>query len=387
MALPASNGMKLEDLKVAIVADWLTNRGGAEQVVLELVDIFPQADIFTSVFKAKLFPELKNRQVYTSFLQTMPFGAKHQLWPTLRPKAIEQLDLDNYDLVISSSSAEAKGVITKPETLHICYCHTPTRYYWSHYHYYLRHPEYGMLNPLVSFMMPKLIHNLRLWDRVAADRVDRFIANSHHVALRIRKYYEADAEVIYPPVDSERFSISPRPEDYYLIVGRQTGYKRTDIAIEAFNQLGLPLKIIGSGPALRQWILRAGRNIKFLGQLSNEEVASYMSRCRALIFPQEEDAGIVPLEAMASGRPVIAYRAGGALETVVPNMTGIFFDHKSAPSLIEAIKKFKNIQWKPKIIREHALKFDRKIFQRTLKNFIQRAYNEYQLTQKINYKF
>ncbi|MBU1083082.1 glycosyltransferase, partial [Patescibacteria group bacterium] len=218
--------MKFEDLKVAIVADWLTSRGGAERVVLEFADIFPDADIFASVFKRKQFPELAKRKVYTSFLQTMPLGTKHQLWPTLRPKAMEQLNLDAYDLVISSSSAEAKGIITKPETLHICYCHTPTRYYWSHYHYYLRHPEYGLFNPIVQYVMPKFIHHLRLWDRVAADRVDKFIANSHHIATRIKKYYEADAVVIYPPVDSERFAIDPNPEDYFLIVGRQTGYKR-----------------------------------------------------------------------------------------------------------------------------------------------------------------
>lgn len=379
--------MKLEDLKVALVADWLTSRGGAERVVLELADIFPQADIFTSVYKAKLFPELKQRNVYTSFLQAMPFGTKHQLWPTLRPKAIEQLNLDDYDLVISSSSAEAKGIITKPETLHICYCHTPTRYYWSHYHYYLRHPEYGTLNPIVHYFMPKLIHNLRLWDRVAADRVDKFIANSRHIATRIKKYYEADAEVIYPPVDSDRFEISSKVEDYFLIVGRQTGYKRTDIAIEAFNQLKLPLHVIGTGPALKGWMLKAGPTIKFLGRLSDKEVSAQMSRCQALIFPQEEDAGIVPLEAMASGRPVIAYRSGGAMETVVSNVTGIFFNHQSAPSLIEAIKAFKDVKWKPKLIREHALKFDKRVFQKAIKNFVQKAYSEYILAQKINPKF
>lgn len=378
--------MKLEDLKIAIVADWLTSRGGAERVVLDLAEVFPQADIFTSVYKAKLFPELRERQVYTSFLQTMPFGAKHQLWPTLRPKAMEQLNLDDYDLVISSSSAEAKGVITKPETLHICYCHTPTRYYWSHYHYYLRHPEYGVLNPIVHYFMPKLIHHLRLWDRVAADRVDKFIANSRHVAMRIKKYYEADADVIYPPVDGDRFEISPIASDYYLIVGRQTGYKRTDIAIEAFNQLKLPLRVIGTGPALKSWMLKAGPTIKFLGRLSDREVAEQMAKCQALIFPQEEDAGIVPLEAMACGRPVIAYRGGGAMETIVPNITGVFFDHQSATSLIEAVKTFTDIKWKPKLIREHALKFDKKVFQREMKNFAQKAYSEYELAQKINPK-
>ena len=368
---------KFEDLKIAIVADWLTARGGAEKVVLALTDIFPQADIFTSVFKSKAFPELSKKRVYTSFLQNMFLGKKHQMWPHLRPRAFEQLDLDNYDIVISSASAEAKGVITKPETFHVCYCHTPTRYYWSHYHYYLNNPEYGILNPLVRFLMPRMIHRLRLWDRVAADRVDAFIANSKTTASRIAKYYETESTVIYPPVDAHRFSISQEVDDYYLIVGRQTGYKRTDIAIEAFNHLGLPLKIIGSGPALRKWMLKARRNIEFLGRVSDEEVGQYMSRCQALIFPQEEDAGIVPLEVMASGRPVIAYRAGGATETVLDGVTGIFFADQTPKSLVEALHKFQKMKWKPQVIREHALKFDISIFRRQIKNFIQKNWQEY----------
>lgn len=368
---------KFEDLKIAIVADWLTARGGAEKVVLALTDIFPQADIFTSVFKPKTFPELSKKRVYTSFLQNMFLGKKHQMWPHLRPRAFEQLDLDNYDIVVSSASAEAKGIITKPETFHVCYCHTPIRYYWSHYHYYLNNPEYGILNPLVRFLMPRMIHRLRLWDRVAADRVDAFIANSKTTASRIAKYYEMESTVIYPPVDAHRFSISQEVDDYYLIVGRQTGYKRTDVAIEAFNHLGLPLKIIGSGPALRQWMLKARHNIEFLGRVSDKEVGQYMSRCQALVFPQEEDAGIVPLEVMASGRPVIAYKAGGATETVIDGVTGIFFADQTPKSLVEALHKFQKMKWKPQVIREHALKFDISIFRRQIKNFVKKNWQEY----------
>jgi len=368
---------KLEDLKIAIVADWLTNQAGAERVVLTLADLFPNADIYTSVFKAKAFPELKDRHVYTSFLQTMPFGRRHQLWPTLRPRAFEELNLDNYDIVISSASAEAKGVITKPETLHICYCHTPTRYYWSHYHYYLEHPEYGPLNPIVKWVMPKLIHNLRLWDRVAADRVDVFIANSKTTAARIRKYYEANSTVIYPPIDTHRFNISREADDYYLIVGRQTGYKRTDIAIEAFNRLGWPLKIVGSGPMLKKWMMKAKRNVEFLGRVTDEEVAQLMSRAQALIFPGEEDAGIVPLEAMASGRPVIAYAKGGSTETIVDGKTGLFFKEQTAASLLAAVKKHSQTTWRPSAIREHALQFDTSIFRRKIKNFVNQYYEEY----------
>jgi len=370
-------------LKVAIVADWLTSRGGAERVVLTLAEIFPQADIFTSVYNSKLFPELKNRTVKTSFLQNMFLGRRHQLWPHLRPRAFEQLNLDNYDLVISSASAEAKGIITKPETLHICYCHTPTRYYWSHYHYYLSHPEFGLFNPIVKFLMPKMIHELRLWDRVAADRVDAFIANSRTTADRIKKYYEAPSTVIYPPVDAHRFKINEKPDKYFLVVGRQTGYKRTDIAIDAFNYLKLPLKVIGTGPALRSWMLKAGKNIEFLGKVSDEEVAKYMSRCRGLIFPQEEDAGIVPLEVMACGRPVIAYRAGGATETVLDSVTGLFFDRQDPKSLIKTVKEFETINWEPEKIRTHSLRFDTDEFKRKIKQFAEKAWAEHKKTYEI----
>jgi glycosyltransferase involved in cell wall biosynthesis len=368
---------KLEDLKIAIVADWLTNRAGAERVVVTLADLFPNADIYTSVFKPKIFPELKDRNVYTSFLQTMPFGRRHQLWPTLRPRAFEELNLDDYDIVISSASAEAKGVITKPETLHICYCHTPTRYYWSHYHYYLEHPEYGPLNPIIRWIMPKLIHNLRLWDRVAADRVDVFVANSKTTAARIRKYYEANSTVIYPPVDTHRFGVSREVGDYYLIVGRQTGYKRTDIAIEAFNRLGWPLKIVGTGPMLKKWMMKSRRNIEFLGRVGDSEVAQLMSQAQALIFPGEEDAGIVPLEAMASGRPVIAYARGGATETIIEGKTGLFFGEQTAAALMAAVKKHSQITWHPNAIKEHALQFDTTVFRRKIKNFVNQYYEEY----------
>lgn len=367
----------ISECKIAIVADWLTSRGGAERVVLALSELFPQADIFTSVYKPELFPELARRKVITSFLQTMPGGKKHQLWPTLRPLAFELLNLDDYDIVLSSASAEAKGVITKPETLHICYCHTPTRYYWSHYHYYLQHPEFGMFNPIVSWLMPKLIHRLRLWDRVAADRVDVFLANSQITRRRIKKYYEHDATVIYPPVTVGRFNPSADIGDYFLIVGRQTAYKRTDLAIAAFNKLGLPLKVIGTGPALKKWMLGARKNIQFLGRVSDVEVAKYLSHAQALIMPQEEDAGIVPLEAMAAGRPVIAYRGGGALETVVDNKTGIFFDEQTVPKLVAAVQQFQTQQWNPATIRAQAEKFDVKVFQQKIKTFIEKAYAEH----------
>ena len=320
---------------------------------------------------------MARRKVITSFLQTMPLGKKHQLWPTLRPLAFELLNLDDYDIVISSASAEAKGVLTKPETLHVCYCHTPTRYYWSHYHYYLQHPEFGWLNPAVRFVIPNLIHKLRLWDRVAADRVDVFLANSRTTQSRIKKYYERESTVIHPPVDTARFSIAEDIEDYYLIVGRQTAYKRTDLAIAAFNSLKLPLKVIGTGPALKQWMLEAKNNISFLGRLSDAEVAHYLSHCRALIMPQEEDAGIVPLEASASGRPVVAYRGGGALDTIIDGKTGIFFNQQTPAALAEAVIKSQAVAWQPEIIRQHAKKFDKANFQNKIKEFIDKSYQDH----------
>jgi len=368
---------EITDCKIAIVADWLTGRGGAERVVLALADLFPTADIFTSVYRPEIFPELTKRKVTTSFLQTMPLGKKHQLWSTLRPLAFELLNLDNYDIVISSAHAEAKGIITKPETLHICYCHTPTRYYWSHYHYYLQHPEFGALNPLANWIMPKFIHHLRLWDRVAADRVDVFIANSETTQQRIAKYYAHASQVIYPPVSADRFKLSDQIGNYYLIVGRQTAYKRTDLAIAAFNYLKLPLKVIGTGPALKKWMLKARENIEFLGRLSDAEVANYLSHCQALVMPQEEDAGIVPLEAMASGRPVIAYRGGGAMETILEGKTGMFFDQQTPQSLIEAVQEFAQKQWEPEVILRQAQKFDLPVFQKKIFDFVQAAYAEH----------
>lgn len=374
-----NEGSQLNKLRVAIVADWLTSRGGAERVILLLAEMFPQADIYTSVFKAKNFPELADRRVMTSALQNSPLRYKQQLFPTLRPQVFENFNLDDYDLVLSSAHAEAKGVLTKPETLHICYCHTPTRYYWSHYHEYLQAPQLGLLSPLIKAVMPRLVHRLRLWDRVAADRVDLFIANSHNTARRIKKYYERDSHVIYPPVDYERFQGDGGSGDYYLIVGRQIEYKHSDIAVMAFNELGLPLKIIGEGPELpRLKRLIKSDKIELLGRLTDEQTTRYFQNCKALLFPQEEDFGIVPLEAMAAGKPVIAYRAGGALETVVDGQTGLFFDEQTSASLCSAVRRFEQMTFSPEVAKAHARKFDNGEFKHQMREFIQTAWQQYQ---------
>jgi len=300
------------------------------------------------------------------------------MFPQLRAIAFEQFDLSKYDVVISNGHAEAKGVITKPETLHICYCHTPIRYYWSNYHDYIRNPRYGVLNPLVKLGMPYLINYLRMWDSVAADRVDYFIANSKYVAKRIKKYYRRDATVIYPPVDTARFKPASKVKDYYFAAGRLIPYKQFDLIVEAFNDLGLPLKIAGSGPELKKLKKMAKPNVEILGYVSDEELEKLYAEAKVFIFPQEEDFGIAPVEAMACGRPVIAYGKGGALETVKKGVTGIFFKEQTPQCLINTIRKFDPDVFQPTKIRQHALNFDTKVFQRKIKNFVKEKYQEYQ---------
>lgn len=365
---------KLDELKVAIVADWLNSRGGAERVVLLIAEMFPKADIYTSVFNESAFPELKNRNVYTTYLQNLPLRFKHQLFATLRPKAFESLNLDKYDLVISSAHAEAKGVLTKPETLHISYCHTPTRYLWSHYHEYLAQNQFGLLDPIFKSFMPSLIHNLRIWDRVAADRVDVFVANSFNTQKRIKKYYERKSEVVHAPVDFGRFNRTQQQMgDFYLVVGRQIAYKRTDVVIEAMNRLNKPLKIIGTGPELEKLkAMSKSDKIEFLESPSDEKVTEYFANCKALIFPQEEDFGIVPLEAMAAGKAVIAYGKGGALETVIDGKTGTFFAEQTPESLVEAIQKFEGMRIKPEDCREQAQSFDNSVFKQKMRAVIEK---------------
>ncbi len=364
---------KLQGLKVAIVADWLTDRGGAERVILALADIFPQADIFTSVYKAEAFPELSNRKVITTYLQKWPLKFKHQLFPTLRPKAFESLNLDEYDLVISSASAESKGVLTQPSTLHICYCHTPTRYFWSHYHEYLKAKQFGILDPIAKLFIPSMIHNLREWDRVAADRVDFFIANSRHTQNRIRKYYNMDSTVINPPVDFSRFSGEAQVGDYYLVLGRQMPYKRTDLVVEAFSSLPVKLKIVGDGSEMEKLKKMASgkENIEFLGRISDSDTTKVVLGCKAVIFPQEEDFGIVPLEAMSAGKPVIAFSKGGALETVIDGQTGILFPEQSATSLTKAIHQFEQTSFSSEVCRERAKQFDLSVFKQKIIEFVE----------------
>ncbi len=366
-------------MRIAFVHDWLTNLAGAEQVLLAMHELYPKAPIYTSVYRPEKFPRLKNTKIISSFLQKIPFAkSKHQMFPHLRPLAFENFDLSKYDIVISDSHAEAKGVITKPGTLHICYCHTPIRYYWSDYHEYIKNPRYGILNPLVKLVMPYLINYLRIWDRAAADRVDYFIANSQFVANRIKKYYGWKAEVIYPPVNVSKFKPAKKIKDYYFAFGRLIPYKKFDLIVKAFNDLGLPLKIAGIGSELKKLKKMAKKNIEFLGYVSDEELATLYAEAKAFIFPTEEDFGITPVEAMASGRPVIAYNRGGARETVKPGISGVFFTEQTPQCLINAIRKFNPNVFNPNKIRQYSLQFDKKIFQQKIKKFIEEKYCEHQ---------
>ena len=371
-------------MRVALVHDYLNQYGGGEKVLEVFAEIFPDAPIYTLIYDNKITDKiLPGREIRASFLQKIPFiKSHHRFFPPLMPLAVEKLDLSDYDMVISDSAAFSKGVITKPGALHICYCHTPTRYAWDDSHKYVK--EFSMPS-LAKIFVPFFMNYLRLWDREATYRVDKFICNSNFVAQRIKKYYRQKAEVIYPPVDGDFFTpvdpakspLATNEASYYLMVGRLLVYKRFDIAIEAFNKLELPLKIIGTGPEMKKIKRMANWNIEFLGEMRGEKLKEYYQNCQALIFPQEEDFGIVALEAMACGRPVIAYRGGGALESVKEGETGVFFNEQTANSLAEAVKKFDPSKFNPKLIRQHALKFDKQIFKKKIKDFIEKSYHDY----------
>jgi glycosyltransferase involved in cell wall biosynthesis len=359
-------------MKVAIVHDWLTNQGGGERVVLALHRAFPDAPIYTSVFAESKLSQFTNLDIRTSFLQNWPLAkTKHQLFPMLRTLAFESFDFSGYDVVITSSSAEAKGVITGTNTLHICYCHTPTRYYWSDYSKYKDQTGMGILSPIVRLIMPWAVLRMRLWDYTAAWRVDQFIANSNYVKQRIRKYYRRDATVINPPIDISRFKVNEGVRRGFLVVSRLIPYKRVDIAVQACRNLDLPLTIIGDGSELAMLKTMGGPKTVFKGHLSDKDTAEEYSKAEALLFCSEEDFGLVPLEAMSCGTPVIAYGKGGALETVVEGKTGMFFMEQTAESLTKCLKSFKNSTYNPQTIRVYAEGFDEAVFIKKIKKFVE----------------
>src|SRR2546427_2644190 len=353
-------------MKVALVHDYLNQMGEAESVVITFHEIFPDAPIYTSIYDPqRVDPAFQKMDIRTSFMQKLPMVTKHhQPYLPFYPFAMESLDLRGYDLVLSSSSAFGKGVITRPETMHICYCHTPMRWCWN----YDEYVERERLGRVSRSILPFLMTGLRVWDQMSATRVDHFIANSPVVADRIQKYYRREAVVIPPPVEASRFTFDPTimPDEYFLIVSRFMPYKRIDLAIEACNRLQLPLVIIGSGRDENRLKSIAGPTIRFMGRLSDEEVLYYYAHCRAFILPGEEDFGITPLEAQASGRPVIAYAAGGALASVIESVTGTFFQKQTVESLVEVLESFDERRYDPQIIRNHALEFDKPRFHRRI---------------------
>ena len=377
--------IELSSLRVAIVHYWFVARAGGERVVEALAEIFPQADIFSLVVDPEILaPELQKRTIHGSFLQRIPGARKfHRHLFFLYPLALEQFDLSSYDLVISSESGSAKGVITSTKTCHVCYCHSPMRYIWDMYPAYRR-----AMKPLTKAVFTLASHYMRLWDYTSAARVDYFVANSRFIASRIRKCYGRESVVIHPPVDTGDGSELASPGDTYLAVGRMVDYKRFDLAVEVCTRLKRQLIVIGEGPEYKSLKRIAGPTIRFLGKVSDAELRENLAKCRALLFPGEEDFGIVPVEAQSLGRPVIAYASGGALETVrgvahgatkVGDATGVFFTEQSVASLEEAILKYESMQsqFDPQVIREHALQFDREIFKGKIQDFARASLSDF----------
>jgi glycosyltransferase involved in cell wall biosynthesis len=355
-------------MKVAIVADWMSNVGGGGRVLAHLHEMYPDAPIYTSISDpSRLPPEMREWDIRTSFLQRVPFARRrYQAFLPLMPLAFEQFDLREYDLVISTSSACAKGVITGPEAVHVCYCYTPCRYIWDLYHDYTRDLPF-------RWAIAPVAHWLRLWDRLSSDRVDHFVAISHEVSRRIRRHYRREAEVVYPPVDVERFTPTGQPpEDFYLVVSRLVGYKRVDLAVEAANRLDRRLVVVGDGPARRKLQAMAGPTVEFRGALGDEEVAELLARCRAFLFPGWEDFGITPVEAQAAGRPVIAFGRGGALETVVDGTTGLFFEEQTPEALATAMLALEGRDFDAGSCRRNAERFGSATFRARLTDAVER---------------
>jgi glycosyltransferase involved in cell wall biosynthesis len=346
--------------------------GGAERVLEELLSIYPEAPLFTSFVRFNGLPEtFKKRNIKTSFLQKLPsfIRKNHQRFFPLYPLAFESFDLSGYNIVISSSMCCAKGVVTGANTIHVCYCHTPMRYVWEQKENY----EKGM-GCLKKFVFRLLEHRMRLWDYSSSQRVNYFIANSSTVQKRIKKTYGRESVVVYPPVRCSYFLPSETDGDYYLVVSRLVAYKRFDLAVKACAVLGKKLFVIGNGPELKSLKKISNGNIKFLGSLLDDDVKRYISECKALLFPGEEDFGIVPVEAMSCGRPVIAYGKGGVLDTVVDGKTGVLFGEQTVESLKEAIEKFEGMSFDKQAIREHALKFDESVFKERIREFVEGVY-------------
>lgn len=364
-------------MRVALVHDYLNQLGGAERVFQEIAALFPRAPIYTIFGEPRLYERLlPGRRIITSLLERWPWLVRHHyyaLW--FMPYVIERFDFSRFDLVVSSSSSFAKGIVTGPRTLHISYVATPLRYVWDDYH---QDSQEFPLSRLVRPFVSPSTHYLRVWDFAAAKRPDTLVTNSEYSRLRIQRYYGRDATVIYPPVDTQKFKIQNSEfriehpcEKYFLMVGRLTPYKRFDLAVETFSELGLPLWIVGDGPQRRELERRARANIRFLGWVSEPDLPRLYAGAEALVFPQLEHFGLVAPEAMAAGTPVIAFRGGGALEIVKEGVSGVFFDRQTPASLAEAVRNFRRSDFDPAIIQREALRFDRAVFREKFMAYVE----------------
>ena len=393
--------MMLAEAKVALIHDWLTGMRGGERCLESFCELFPRADIFTLLhIPGRVSKTIEERRIRTSVIQTLPCAATcYRYYLPLFPWAVEQFTLDGYDLILSSSHCVAKGIKPPPNALHIAYVYTPMRYIWDMQDTYVASSRMG---PAARLMLRALAGPLRRWDVAVNERVDHFVAISHYVADRIRRHYGREATVIYPPVETARFHIAEQTDDYYLAAGAFAPYKRIDLAIEAFNRLRRRLVIVGEGQEGGRLRRMAGPTIEFLGRRSDREVADLLGRCRALVFPGEEDFGILPVEAMACGRPVIAFGKGGVTETIIPlnrsaygvasslqplafslqpqPPTGVFFYDQTVEALVHAVDLFERSsdRFDPEALRAHALTFDRSIFEKRMMSYIGERVEEWQ---------
>ena len=373
-------------MKIAFVHDWLTTYAGAETVLEAALELFPGAPVYTLLYRPEAFQNtrISEHPVTTSFIERLPKSQTgYRNYLALMPLAVEQFDLGESEVVFSSSHAVAKGVLTRADQLHISYIHTPIRYAWDLYFQYLK--TSNLERGLKSWLARLVLHYLRLWDAASAHRVDLYVANSRYVARRIAKVYRRKARVIYPPVDVDRFRPKIQREDCYLTVSRFVPYKRVDLIVQAFSELGRPLVVIGDGPERPKIERLAAPNVRLLGYQPDAVVKDYMERCKAFVFAAEEDFGITPVEAQAAGAPVIAYGKGGVVETVLPGRTGILFHEQTVPALKQAVKDFEaqKDRFSIEALRENALRFSKPRFQREVQELIDRAWQAFQKNEML----
>lgn len=367
-------------MKKALVHDWFYTNGGAEKVVHSIGNIWDDLDYYSLIDflneKDRDFI-LKGKKSNTSFIQKFPTAKKnHRKFLQFFPKAIESFNLNKYELVISSSSSIAKGVLTNQNQLHICYCHSPMRYAWNLYHEYLE--DKNLTTGLKGWYARRVLHKLRTWDVISTNRVDHFVANSNYIAQRIKKIYNREATVIYPPVDIQNFPLEENKEDYYVAASRLVSYKKIALIVEAFNKMpNKKLKVIGEGPEMSKIVRIAKSNVEILGRKNQDDMVKILQKARALVFAADEDFGILPVEAQSCGTPVIAFNKGGLKETVIENVTGVFFEKQEVSHLVEAISRFESIKFDAKIIRKNSERFSKERFEKEFKEFVEKKIKEF----------